>query len=576
MDWRGDHRRFPGIDCLLPFPAMSFRFLLPLLAFCSLGTSMPVEVSHPVAGFLRRLEEKGIIKPGFWNTLPRSQNEVASALAQAKEKEAELSSWDRRKLDRYLNEFDPVRKAGNTRLQYRDSVFSVRGRVEYFTSGSYRDSLPKAEGYAFGSFTPGVDATYGEKVYFTASATLAGMERNLDNRFVSHYDPQRGLPYNTNRAGQAGVAQSVSTFDGFRTVLGFGDSHLRVEAGQDWNQWGPGHWQHTTFGNNPYFWASDSLSPSAPGSQVGFMGTENNFMQARRGYRYPGEGPPLPQIRLRLGGDRWEYSKIVARRTGLNKDSLAYLVAHRLEFRFGSWKLGGMEILTVGNRALDELALLPGVPLKILEHSGGDQDNAAMAGDVEWTWKGHGRFYGEFFLDDFSGPPLNFWGNKFAWVLGAALQDPFGLPTEVHLEYAHVDPWVYGHHLYNTAMQSYGALLGSSLPPNSHALFASATFPLPYGIEGSAEWQFRQRDLKSPGSSIFDDFFFGVPQEDTKQFLAQDVETRNQFTLSAEWNRDRYVQLKGGVGALWVNNWRGYTGESVVTPTVSGEVYLRY
>ena len=537
---------------------------------------MPVEVSHPVAGFLRRLEEKGLINPGFWSTLPRSESEVAQALGQARLREAELSPWDRRKLERYLNEFDPVRKAGNTRLQYRDSVFTVRGHAELFLSGTFRDSVPEEERYATGSFTPGVDATYGEKVYFTASATVAGMERNIHDRFVAHYDPQHGLPYNTNREGQKGVPQGVSTYDGFRTVLGFGDSHLRLEAGQDWNQWGPGHWQHTTLGNNPHFWVSDSLPPSVPGSQVGFNGTDTNFMRARRGYRYPGESAPMPQLRLRLGGQRWEYSKIVARRTGLGKDSLAYLVAHRLELRFGNWKLAGMEMLMVGNHALDELALLPGVPLKILEHSGGDQDNVAMAGDVEWIWTGHGRFYGEFFLDDFSGPPLDFWGNKFAWVLGTALQDPFGLPTEVHVEYAHVDPWVYGHQLYNTAMQHYGALLGSALPPNSRALFASASFPLPYELEGSAEWQFRQRDLKSPGSSIFDDYYAMIPSPDTKEFLARDVETRNQFSLSAEVNLDRYVRFKGSLGALWVENWRGYAGESLVTPVAAGELYLRY
>ncbi|MCD6023837.1 MAG: putative lipoprotein [Fibrobacteria bacterium] len=553
---------------------MSFRFLLPLLLASSAVFSTPVEVSHPVAGFLRRLEEKGLIRPGFWNTLPRSEAEVASALEQARQKESSLTAWDRRRLERYLNEFDPARRT--TRLRYRDSLFSVRGRIELFLSGSRRDSLPRAEYYASGGLTPGVDATYGEKTYFTASALIGGMERNESDRFVAHYDPQRGLPYNTNRAGQSGTPQGVSTFDGFRTVLGFGDAHVKLEAGQDWNQWGPGQWQHATLGARPWIWASDSLPPSGAGSQIGFNGSDTTFMRARRGYRYPGEGPPLPQIRLRIGGDRWEYSKIVARRMGLTKESSAYLVAHRLQFRLGDWKFAGTEMLVVGDRSLDELSLVPGIPLKMLEHSSGDQDNSAMAADVEWTWRGRGRVYGELFLDDFSGPPLNFWGNKFAWVLGASFQDPFGLPSEVHLEYAHVDPWVYGHHLENTSMQSYGALLGSSLPPNSHAVIASASFPLPLGLEGVAEWHFRQRDLKSHGSSIFEDFYLNVPPADTKEFLARDVETRNEFLLSGELNWDRYLRFRGGVGALWVDNWRGHAGESLVTPSLFGELYLRY
>jgi hypothetical protein len=551
---------------------MLTRSLLAILLLGGLALSTPVEVSHPVAGFLRRLEEKGLIRPGFWNTLPRSEAEVASALEEAGRHGSSLSAWDRRRLERYLSEFDPTRRT--TRLRYRDSTFSVRGHLEYFTSGSYRDSLPKAEGYAFGSFTPGVDATYGEKVYFTASGTLGAMERNLNDRFIAHYEPGQGLPYNTNRGGQSGVPQGVSTFDGFRTVLGFGDAHIKLEAGQDWNQWGPGHWQHTTFSNRPWFWTSDSLGASVPASQAAFAGNGTTFMRSRRGYRYPGEGPPLPQIRLRVGGEKWEYSKIVARRMGLSKDSAAYLVAHRLQFRAGNWKFAGMEILSAG-RTLDELALIPGVPLKMLEHSSGDQDNSAMAGDIEWTWPGHGRVYAEFFLDDFSGPPLNFWGNKFAWVLGTSLQDPLGAPTEIHVEYAHVDPWVYGHHLSNTQMQSYGSLLGSALPSNSHAVSASASFPLPRDLEGLAEWRFRQRDLKSPGSSIFDDPFF-EPHSESKEFLARDVETRNEILVSAEWNWKRHVRLNGGAGALWVENWRGHAGESLVTPSVFGALYLRY
>jgi hypothetical protein len=523
---------------------------------------MPVEVSHPVAGFLLRLEEKGIIDPGFWNTLPLREEKVVEALDQAR-RNASLSPWDRRRLERYLNEFDPVRKKKGTRLRYEDSSFTLRGRVEYFTGGYYRDSLPKAEGYAFGSFTPGLEGTYGEKVYFTADATVAAMERNLNERFIPHYDPQRGLPYNTNRDGQAGEPQSVSTFDGFRTVLGFGDSRLSLEAGQDWNQWGPGHWQHATLGNHPYFWVSDSLPPSVAGSAAGFNGTESNYASARRGYRYPGEGPPLQQLRLRAGNKRWEYVKIVAERTGFSKDSSAYLIAHRIQLRLGAWKLGATEMLAIGNRSLDPIALLPGVPLKILEHSAGDLDNSAIAADLEWTWKGRGRVYGEFLLDDFSGLPLNYWGDKFAWVLGASFQDPFGLSSEVHLEYARVDPWVYGHHLYNTQMQNYGALLGSSLPPNSHAVFASASFPLPLEMEGLAEWRFRQHDWNSPPTN-------------EKEFLARDVETRNELVFSAEWSWARYVHLKAGAGGMWVHNWRGHPGETLVTPSVFGEVHLRY
>jgi hypothetical protein len=554
------------------------RFILPLFTLVLLlpdaTPAMPVEASHPVAPFLRRLEEKGLINPGFWSTLPRDEAEVAAALWQA-QRGPELSAWDRGRVERYLNEFDPGRRRGGTRLHHEDSVFAVRVGAEYFTGGYLRDSVSTTEGYAFGSFTPSVEGTYRDNVFFTASATVS-MERNRNKQFWMNYDPQRGMPYNTARE----VPASTRTFDGFRTVMGFGDSRFALEAGQDWNQWGPGHWQHSTLGTRPHFWVSDSLARSTDhgrdGSVTGYNGTSPAvFGGHRKGYRYPGEGAPMPQIRLRARGDRWEYVKIVAERAGLHSDTSAKLVAHRVQLRLGDWKFGGTEMLAVGMRPLNGVMFLPGIPLKFAEHSGGDRDNAAMSVDAEWTIRGRGRLYGEFLLDDYSGPPLDYWGNKFAWMLGGSWQDPLGWPAELHAEYVHVDPWVYGHREYGTQMQHYGALIGSSLPPNSRGLFASAVFPLPHGAEGLVEWIFRQRDLKSPGSSIFDDYARN-DTESAMQFLERDVETRNEVSASADWHWKRHVNIKAGAGGLWVQNWKGSPGVSLATPTVFGEVRLRY
>src|SRR5690606_11309854 len=105
-------------------------------------------------------------------------------------------------------------------------------------------------------------------------------------------------------------------FGAFRMVVGAGTRHLRLELGQDWNQWGPGHWQQTTLGPRPWFWVADSL-PASP--EPGYEGSTRPGIY-RHGYRYTGEGPPLPQFRLRFGSDHWEYVKIVAQRTGLWKD----------------------------------------------------------------------------------------------------------------------------------------------------------------------------------------------------------------------------------------------------------------
>ncbi len=544
--------------------------LAALAAFAVSVPAQPVEVTHPVAPFLQRLDEKGVIEPGFWKTLPRDRAEVLKALRQAEARKQSLPAWDRRRLERYLDEFDPVRRRAGTRLRYVDSSFAITGSVEYSTGIWWRDSLPGPEAFAIGGFMPSVDGTYGENVYFTAAGSIH-MERSWRSRFTAaNYNPLRGLPYG---GSHDKPLSDVGTWDASRAVVGFGERGLRLEAGQDWNRWGPGHWQQATLGPRPHFWVADSLAPSAPGSPAGFPGTGNRFMSARRGYRDAGEGPPMAQVRLRVGGENWEYVKIVAQRTGLSKDSVARLVAHRLQVRLGDFTFGGTEMLATG-RPLDGLMLLPGLPLKIAEHDGGDRDNAMISGDVEWRWR-HGTLYGEFLLDDYGGPPIDYWINKFAWTVGGSWQDPFGVPLELRAEYARVNPFVYAHYLYGAQMQHYGALLGSSLPPNSHAVFAGALFPLPLGAEGGLEWRFRQRDVKSRGSSIFDDYALITPPK-RREFLARDVETRNEVTASAEWRWRRYAAVKAGLGGLWVSNWKGHAGESLATPTAFGEIRLRY
>lgn len=558
----------PGSRKLVAFKnSLRFRLCLAAcLAAASAVPGMPIEASHPVANFLRRLEEKGAIRGGLWSTLPRDASEIVAALREASDHAETLGSWDRRNLEHYLNLLDPDRD--KSRLRRRDGAFSLRGTAEFYSSGSVRDSLPHPEAYTFGSFTPGLEITYGTWAYLASSGTV-GMERSRYARFDQGYNPDRGLPYNTNRIGDKDFSGTVSTFDGLRLVVGVGNPDMRLEAGQDWNQWGPGHWQHATLGTRPFFWVQDSLAASP---LTGYQGTENPGSY-RRGYRYPGEGPPLPQIRLRFGSSNWEYTKIVAGRTGLWKDSTISLVAHRVQVRIGSWRFGATEMLAIGREA-EWLLMLPGLPLRIAEHLGGDRDNASMSADVEWIWKGNGRFYGEFFLDDFSGPPLDFWGNKFSWMAGMTLHDLLGLQNTVSLEYARVDPWVYGHDQPGTQMQSYGALLGSALPPNSHALFSAVSFPLPAGLRADIESRLSQRDYRSGGSSIFDAYDHEVDGF-KKKFLASNVETRAEgwLGLGREW---RYFEVRGAAGWMHAWQWKGNPERTLSTPVLSAEIRLRY
>ncbi|MDB5051511.1 MAG: hypothetical protein JWO30_4582 [Fibrobacteres bacterium] len=544
-----------------------------LLAVISVPWATPVDIENPVYAFLRRLEMEGRIAPGFLGSLPLSKTEVSTLLQEADSRRETLPSWEKSRLDAYREEFGLMesRDGRYHPLGYRDSSFRVDIHAESFNGGYIADSIPRAQTHGFGSLSGTIEGSYKEKIQFFSNAG-SGQERSLHERFTETYDPARGLPYNTDRTGKAGIPRAVSTFDAFRTVVGFEETGFRLEFGTDWNQWGPGIWQHAFLSQRPWFWVQDSLPPS---DSARFEGTPFPG-RYRRGYRYPGESAPMTQMRMAFRLGHFTYTKIVAQRTGLWSDSLAHIAAHRLEFRPWSFLgLGMQEMVVTAGRPIDWAYMVPLVPLKYTEHELGDRDNAAVGIDAEVLLAGHGRLFGELLVDDFSGWDLDFWGAKYAYSLGAeAVGFPFSA-SRLQMEYAHVEPWVFTHQVTDDQMQHFGALLGSSLPSNSHALRAAWEHPVRFDLDLRLEYAFMQRDLNSRGSSLFD--VHDTPTEGTrKTFLGGTVETRNAVLIGGTWRWRRFVEFRGSLGFLEVENWKSVEGESLSSPTLSGELTLRY
>jgi len=556
-----------------------FRFAARAPAFClafvmavPLIYAVPVDIGSPVYPFLHRLELEGRIAPGHLTTLPIAKSEAASLLEQASRSEG-LPDWERRRLDGFREEFGGLdSKDGRLhRLGFRDSSFRVAIGAEDFSGVYVADSLPKARTYGFGVLTAKAEGDFKEHLQFLTYAN-AGQERSLHERFVENYDPQRGQPYNTDRLGKQGVPRTEGTFDAFRTVIGYEQTGLRAEFGADWNQWGPGLWQHATLSRQPWFWVQDSLPPN---DSAGFLGTPNPG-RYRDGYRRPGEAAPMTQARLSVRAGRFLYTKVIAQRTGLWSDSLAYLIAHRLEWRpVDRIGLGISEMVATGSRPLDWTYVIPLVPLKYAEHELGDRDNSALSADIEVLLPGHARVFGELFLDDWSGWDLDFWGDKYAFSLGGEIA---GFPLAgslLQIEYARVEPWLFTHRMQGRQFQNFGALLGSSLPPDSHALRAAWEHALGADLDLRLDYAFMQRNAVDRGTSIFDwhnDALDGT----LKEFLGGTVETRNAISAGATWRWRRFVELSGAAGWMWVEDWKSQPGESLSAPTLSTELTLRY
>ncbi len=536
-----------------------------------LGTSPadPIEVQSPVYDLLRRGEAMGLVPLGFTSTLPKDRREVLAALQNLRAKTTE--DWMRQSADRYHRDLNWSERASRSRLIYLDTNVVGGAQVDYLTEGAWQDSLPRPQGYAFGTFAVGVAGTYRDHFYMLSQAFL-GQERSRVNRFRENYNASEGMPYNTDREGKAGIARGVSTFDGFRTVTGYGDSHVRIEIGQDWNAWGPGIFQHATLSANPWFWVQDSLAAS---DSVDYAGSVHPGGY-RRGYRSTGEAAPLPQGRLSLQVGNLEYTKVVAQRTGLDSDSAAWLIAHRLVWRaLPRLAIGATEMVSLAGRSPGLVYMIPLVPLKYAEHELGDRDNIALSLDITATFPGRIRAYGELLLDDYSGFPLNFWGNKFAYTLGVNAINP-GLPrTDLTLEVAQVGPWLFSHHHRDTQMQSYGALLGSSLPADSRSLRMQAIHHWNADWDWNLDYAFLQRSVGIREASLFSVHTDSLDGNRTR-LLHDRVETRHSLTASATWRPYRYLTVLGLLGGLWVQDWKGETGRDLATPIAAGRFVISY
>lgn len=555
------------------------RYAARLTALCAAlfifvpdAPAVPLDLGHPLYPFLKRLELEGRIAPGHLTSLPIAKSEAAAMLEEAARSEG-IPAWEQRRLDAFREEFGglPGRDGRLHPVGFADSAFRVQVGAESFNGGYVADSIPKARSYGFGVLSAKAEGEFKGRLHFLSYAN-AGQERALHDRFVENYDPGRGMPYNTDRTGKAGVPRGVGTFDAFRTLIGYEQPALRIEFGSDWNQWGPGIWQHATLSSHPWLWVQDSLPPN---DSAGFRGTPNPG-RYRDGYRRPGESAPMTQARLALRAGKFTYTKVVAQRMGLLSDSLAFLIAHRLEWRpWDRLGLGLSEMVATGSRPLDWTYAIPLVPLKYAEHELGDRDNTGLAADFEALLPGHARVFGELFIDDWSGWDLDYWGDKYAFSLGG---EAAGFPSPGSLlraEYARVEPWVYSHRKQGRQYQHYGALLGSSLPPDSHCLRTAWEQALGAELDARAEYAFMQRSASVRGVSVFDWHSDAVDGR-TKEFLGGTVETRHAFQAGGGWRWRRFLRFDGSAGWLWVSNWKSRPGVSLSAPTLTGELTLRY
>jgi hypothetical protein len=138
-----------------------------------------------------------------------------------------------------------------------------------------------------------------------------------------------------------------------------------------------------------------------------------------------------------------------------------------------------------------------------------------------------------------------------------------------------VEPWLGTHRKTGRQLIHYGALIGSSLPPDSHALWTDWDQALGPSLDLEVDYSFMQRNAVDRGTSVFD-WHDDALDGRTKEFLGGTIETRNAVSAGAAWRWRRFAELRGEAGWLWVRDWKSRSGTALSSPTFGAELTLRY
>lgn len=532
------------------FRAILRNFILCLSLFIAGLSASTVAPQHPVNEFIRlKSIELSISTPGI-HALPLLHETVEAYLLKIKAKQSQLSLRDQKRLQIYLIEFIQAPPDTKYPLRYKKGDQSIYTEFHYQALGTQNDSGGIQKRTLWDQYGLQIKGKLSPDVSYLSEGSIIRSYQS-EAIYIDTYEPSLGLPYNTpeSRLGEDSLYQTAS-FDSYRAIFSWTPSIYRLEFGNDWNQWGPGVKQHAGISSQGYFWLQDVQNGDHTDSPP-----DIHTQIYREGYSKPGESAPMPQVRLRINWGDYVYTQFAAQRQGLSHSPSAMLFGHRLDAQWGPVNIGIYEILSSAREDTDWVYFMPFVPFFVAEHHTGDRDNTTLGLDLNYQISHYGRIYTELFLDDLLSPGAlldNYWANKFAFTLGTEWVNLLPGSNILRLEYARVEPWLYTHHTNNNQFQHHGALIGSSLPPNSHQIFTQYSQDLGASWTVNMDYTFYQHQHLDRGSSILhihSQTLPGVTWEDsqTKDFLGDSPETSHNIGLSVQWQNWRFANIELGL-----------------------------
>jgi hypothetical protein len=233
----------------------------------------------------------------------------------------------------------------------------------------------------------------------------------LSRAFV--YDQRLSFLVEKERTKQERTSATQQTWRGGKFIIDW--SYFRVKA----------PWLYVTLGRQQHWWG--------PG-RVGTLLLSDN-------------APAFDALNLKLDYKRVGFESFAGI---LGTEQQRFYSGHRGTLAL-PWNidLGASEVVLYQARNIDPVYVNPLLPFYGTQWNERDDDNVIWAADLAWRPRPGYTVYGELLMDDVQyeqDPPAP---QKLGFLGGLHWADPLGLPdTDVKLEYAGNQKWVYGHRRY--------------------------------------------------------------------------------------------------------------------------------
>ena len=417
-----------------------------------------LRINHPMHGFLERQQTLGRLPRAVLSHKPLTRGAAATYLDSLNAQRNQLSPAEQQHLDRYQRRAPrPGAARGQQWSVFTNGheLFSATGSryaiqatpVVYGAAGPLRqrDVPARASASAAWRGTLGARAygRLGRYVLFDVEAT-ATRERPPRVEFNTPGRPTAP------RLGNVTLRDDTYGYADVRGVVGLRTRFFELRAGRDRNRWGPG---------------SGSVMLS-------------NY------------GPAHNQVQLRTTVGRVQYTNLFSQYAApagpsapdetpdFSRRPRSYGASHRLALRVSDRvELGAFETIvfaperdsTVNRGGFDIAYLNPIVFLRGVERELGSPDRAIVGIDGAWTVTQGLRVYGQFILDELVVSEIGdqWWGNKWAWTLGAHWVPPSLPNLSVRGEFARLRPHIYAHTYVPNSYAHWDDGLGHPAGPNS-------------------------------------------------------------------------------------------------------------